>query len=70
MHIQPLLQHADHTVGEIARDCAVAKADRRLAPRIPRVKVRRVVLSVVDRNDDTEEPTYDRHESILTAVRN
>src|SRR5436305_9804227 len=68
VQIPPFKQECDDSLRQVTLDRAVADIDRRFTTRIPRMKVRRLVLTVIDSNDDTQEPADDWHERYCTRA--
>jgi hypothetical protein len=62
VHVQPFEQESDHSPRKVTPDRAILDVDGRFPSRIPRMKVRRLVLSVIDGYNDAEEPADDWHE--------
>jgi len=52
----PLEQESDDTSRELTLNGTVRYSDGSFPPGIPGMEVRRIMIAVVDRNDDSEEP--------------
>lgn len=65
MKMPPLQDECKRSPLHLAAHASVGDPDRDVGAGVPRVKVRRIVLAVIDRDDDSEEAADLRHDAIL-----